>query len=110
LITEYIRNGLTIRIFNDFSLITHIEVKLAIRTENKGMNAMIVLDTFNATKQYFLFIGFVIPVGICKHKHMRTSGNNYPIIEHHNTKCSINIIALIEHFAGIRFTVTIDIL
>ena len=61
-----------IRTMNLVPRIAHIEIKLPVRAEDKRVNAVIMIDTFDSGEKDLRWaISFVIVIGIRKYKHIR---------------------------------------
>ena len=92
-----------------FPGVAEIEIETAVRTEVKGVNAMIMLRPSNVGKHQLLTVGLVIAVVVDEPEHIVTAGDEGLVAEHADAVGAVHIMALMKHRGLVRRGVAVGV-
>src|SRR6185503_12740759 len=79
-----------------FHLVAEVEVELAVRAEDEGVSAMIVIALRGVFKQQLALVRFAVSVRVREHKHPWRTRNNDLVAEHANAQGGVHGRVLVE--------------
>ena len=91
------------------SRISHVEIQLSIRSENKGVCAVVMVSAFDPRKNKFTLVCNPVLVGVRQNKYVGGNRHDDFVPKNADSQRRIDALVLIEHRLLIRATVVIGI-
>ena len=97
------------RIAKLFSLIAEVEVELAVRTEDKSVDAMVVVFAADAGEEQLAPVGLAVAVGVGQHENVRGARNNHLVTEHADAQRGVDARVLVENSLLVRDAIAVGV-
>ena len=95
--------------FDLSAFVAKVEIQLAVRTKDECVYAVVVVETGDAGKKQFAFVGFIVAVGVGQYENIRRGRDDHFIAQNADAKRCIDAGVLVKGFDTIGPTVAVGI-